>query len=71
MSAARELSWGYFVRGTEVVSKGYDKTPEQAEVLGNLAGVGSLRGRHNAQNAAFACGAAWHCGLTPWRSRKD
>jgi len=64
VSAARELSWGYFVRGTEVVSKGYDKTPEQAEVLGNLAGVGSLRGRHNAQNAAFACGAAWHCGLT-------
>ncbi len=65
VSAVRELSWGYFVRGTEVVSKGYDKTPEQAEVLGDLAGVGSLRGRHNAQNAAFACGAAWHCGLTP------
>ena len=65
VSAARELSWGYFVRGTEVVSKGYGKTPEQAEVLGNLAGVGSLRGRHNAQNAAFACGAAWHCGLSP------
>jgi UDP-N-acetylmuramoylalanine--D-glutamate ligase len=64
VSAARELFRGYFVRGTEVVSKGYDKTPEQAEVLGNLAGVGSLRGRHNAQNAAFACGAAWHCGLS-------
>ena len=65
VSAARELSWGYFVRGAEVVSKGYGKTPEPAEVLGNLAGVGSLRGRHNAQNAAFACGAAWHCGLSP------
>jgi UDP-N-acetylmuramoylalanine--D-glutamate ligase len=65
VSASRELTWGYFVRGTEVVSKGHDKTPEQAEVLGDLAGVGSLRGRHNAQNAAFACGAVWHCGLTP------
>src|SRR5688572_10708300 len=30
VSAARELSWGYFVRGTEVVSKGYDTAPEQA-----------------------------------------
>jgi UDP-N-acetylmuramoylalanine--D-glutamate ligase len=65
VSAARELSWGYFVRGTEMVSKAYNKPPEQTEVLGDLSGVGSLRGRHNAQNAAFACGAAWHCGLSP------
>jgi UDP-N-acetylmuramoylalanine--D-glutamate ligase len=34
-------------------------------VLADLAGVSTLRGRHNAQNAAFACGAAWHCGLSP------
>ena len=65
VSAARELSWGYFLRGTEIVSKAYNKPPDQAEVLGDLSGVGSLRGRHNAQNAAFACGAAWHCGLSP------
>jgi UDP-N-acetylmuramoylalanine--D-glutamate ligase len=64
VSASRQLDWGYFARGSEIVSKAYDKPPEQAEVLGNLAGVGSLRGRHNAQNAAFASGAAWHCGLT-------
>jgi UDP-N-acetylmuramoylalanine--D-glutamate ligase len=63
VSAQRELQWGYFVRGTQIVSKGVNQTPEQAEVLGDLAGIGSLRGRHNAQNAAFACGAAWHCGL--------
>ena len=63
VSAARELAWGYFVHGTQVVSKAYNKSAEQAEVLGDLAGIGSLRGRHNAQNAAFACGAAWHCGL--------
>ena len=65
VSASRELPWGWFVRGTQIVFKGYKQTPEFIEVLGDLNGVGSLRGRHNAQNAAFACGAAWHCGLTP------
>jgi UDP-N-acetylmuramoylalanine--D-glutamate ligase len=65
VSASREPAWGYFVRGTQVVSRAYGKSAEQAEVLGDLVGIGSLRGRHNAQNAAFACGAAWHSGLTP------
>jgi UDP-N-acetylmuramoylalanine--D-glutamate ligase len=65
VSAARALQWGYFVRGTQIVSKGNNQAPEQAEVLADLAGVSTLRGRHNAQNAAFACGAAWHCGLSP------
>jgi UDP-N-acetylmuramoylalanine--D-glutamate ligase len=65
VSAERELPWGYFVSGTKIVSKGNDQTIEQAEVLGDLAGITTLRGTHNAQNAAFACAAAWHCGLTP------
>ena len=65
VSAARQLPWGYFVSGTTIVSKGRGQTSEQAEVLGDLAGITTLRGRHNAQNAAFACAAAWHCGLTP------
>lgn len=65
VSGAREQSWGYFARGTQIVSKANDSPMEEAEVLGDLAGTGSLRGQHNAQNAAFACGAAWHCGLTP------
>jgi len=56
----RELPKGYFARGTQIVSNVSGKI----EVLGDVAGIGSLRGRHNAQNAAFACGAAWHCGLT-------
>ena len=64
VSVQRELPWGYFLRGTQIVSKAYNKTPNEAEVLGDVAGIGSLRGRHNAQNAAFACGAAWHSGLT-------
>jgi len=37
----------------------------QTEVLGDVSGIGSLRGRHNAQNAAFASAACWHSGLTP------
>ena len=65
VSVSRILSWGYFLRGTQIVSKGDNQTPEQAEVLGDLSGIGSLRGRHNAQNAAFAAAACWHCGLEP------
>ena len=65
VSAEKALPWGYFVRGTQIVSKAYNKSSGEAEVLGDLSGIGSLRGRHNAQNAAFACAAAWHSGLKP------
>ena len=65
VSGHQQMERGYFVRGTEVVSKGNNQTPEQAEVLGDLAGVASLRGQHNAQNAAFACGAVHHFHLKP------
>jgi UDP-N-acetylmuramoylalanine--D-glutamate ligase len=65
VSAERKLDWGYFVRGTQVVGKGPQETDAQAEVLGELAGISTLRGQHNAQNAAFACAAALHCGLEP------
>jgi UDP-N-acetylmuramoylalanine--D-glutamate ligase len=65
VSAARALPLGYFVRGTQIIANGNRPTPEQAEVLGDLAGIGTLRGRHNAQNAAFASAACRHCGLAP------
>jgi UDP-N-acetylmuramoylalanine--D-glutamate ligase len=65
VSAVRTLQWGYFLRGTEIVSKGNSQSPEEAEVLADLRGVGSLRGTHNAQNAAFACAAAWHMHVEP------
>ena len=65
VSAGRELPWGYFVSGTRILSKGNDQKRKDAEVLGDLSGITTLRGSHNAQNAAFACGAAWHIGLTP------
>ncbi len=63
VSAKRELPWGYFVSGTRILSKGNNQKREDAEVLGDLAGIATLRGTHNAQNAAFAGAAAWHCGL--------
>lgn len=65
VSAERALPWGYFVRGTQIVGKGANQTDAQADVLGELAGISTLRGQHNAQNAAFACAAALHCGLDP------
>jgi UDP-N-acetylmuramoylalanine--D-glutamate ligase len=37
----------------------------RVEILGDVAAVSALRGAHNAQNAAFACAAALHLGLTP------
>jgi UDP-N-acetylmuramoylalanine--D-glutamate ligase len=65
VSAVRALPWGYYVRGTQVVGKGGGETEAQAEVLGDLAGISTLRGQHNAQNAAFACAAVLHCGVEP------
>jgi UDP-N-acetylmuramoylalanine--D-glutamate ligase len=65
VSAARHLPWGYFLRGTQIVGKGENETDVQADVLGDLAGISTLRGQHNAQNAAFACAAAYHLGVTP------
>jgi len=61
VSVRRELPRGYFVRGTQIVARNSGND----ELLGDLAGIGSLRGRHNAQNAAFASGAAQHSGLRP------
>jgi UDP-N-acetylmuramoylalanine--D-glutamate ligase len=63
VSAARALPWGYFVRATQIVGKGANQTDAAADLLGDLAGISTLRGQHNAQNAAFACAAALHCGL--------
>ncbi len=64
VSVTRELPRGIVVRGTQVVANG-TRTPGQVEVLGDVSGIGSLRGRHNAQNAAFASAACWYSGLKP------
>lgn len=54
VSVKRELDRGIFLSGTTIVSR----TRGGADVgLGNLAGIDTLRGEHNAQNAAFALAA--------------
>jgi UDP-N-acetylmuramoylalanine--D-glutamate ligase len=63
VSASRTLDWGFFIEGDRVLFREMGHAPEEVETLGVLAGARALRGAHNAQNAAFAAGAAWECGL--------
>jgi UDP-N-acetylmuramoylalanine--D-glutamate ligase len=63
VSATKELLWGYFARGDEIVARNAGETLDEALVLGSIAGIPTLRGRHNAQNAAFACAVARHAGV--------
>ncbi|MGJ3263211.1 MAG: UDP-N-acetylmuramoyl-L-alanine--D-glutamate ligase [Salinarimonas sp.] len=65
VSAAGERPWGFFALGSEIRARNAGEPLEEAIVLADLAGVESLRGRHNAQNAAFACAAAWLGGAPP------
>ena len=53
ISVAGTLSDGYFAEGTHILRAAGGKTHAVAE----LAGIGSLRGVHNAQNAACAVAA--------------
>jgi len=63
ISAREGLDWGYFACGDQIVSKGYNQSASEAEILGSTAGVATLRGRHNLQNAVAACAACWHLGV--------
>jgi UDP-N-acetylmuramoylalanine--D-glutamate ligase len=63
VSATKELRWGYFANGDDIVARNAGETLEEALVLGSIAGIPTLRGRHNAQNAAFACAVARHAGV--------
>jgi UDP-N-acetylmuramoylalanine--D-glutamate ligase len=59
ISVKQPLRDGLFARGTEIVeAKAGDE-----RVIASLAGIGSLRGLHNAQNAACAAAAARALGL--------
>jgi UDP-N-acetylmuramoylalanine--D-glutamate ligase len=62
VSAQRKLGFGIFAEDGRIWSKEGDE-PEL--LLGDIGKVASLRGRHNLQNAAFAAGACWRCGLEP------
>jgi UDP-N-acetylmuramoylalanine--D-glutamate ligase len=59
ISVKRRLSDGLFVEDSHIM-RGADASPIAA-----LAGIGSLRGAHNAQNATCASAAALALGLTP------
>lgn len=64
VSATRALEWGFYVEDGKTLFRESGHGPEEIETLGDLSQARALRGAHNAQNAAFACAAAWHCGLT-------
>ncbi|WP_036289913.1 UDP-N-acetylmuramoyl-L-alanine--D-glutamate ligase [Methylosinus sp. PW1] len=64
VSAARALDWGFFIEDRKALYREAGHAPEETETLGDLEGARALRGAHNAQNAAFAAAAAWHCGLS-------
>ncbi|MBP0574087.1 hypothetical protein J8J27_25645, partial [Mycobacterium tuberculosis] len=55
------LAAGVYYEDGQIVAA----VPGGATILGDLAGIGSLRGRHNGQNAAAAAAAVSAVGLTP------
>jgi len=61
ISVKRKLSSGLFVENGRIVRA----NSAGASLIADLAGIGSLRGLHNAQNAACASAAALALGLTP------
>jgi UDP-N-acetylmuramoylalanine--D-glutamate ligase len=63
VSGVRALDWGFYVEGDAVWFREPGHAPKEDEMLASLSGAKALRGAHNAQNAAFACAAAWECGL--------
>jgi UDP-N-acetylmuramoylalanine--D-glutamate ligase len=60
VSARRPLAAGVYAEGTAL----YEAHDGAAIRIADLAGVGSLRGEHNAQNAAAAVAAVKRLGLT-------
>jgi UDP-N-acetylmuramoylalanine--D-glutamate ligase len=63
LSARERVGHGWYANGTELISRA-----PWAGILGpfaDLAGIGSLRGRHNIQNALAASAAAMILGLAP------
>ena len=63
VSVAGRLGHGWYAVGSELISRAPWTGPLGA--FADLAGIGSLRGRHNAQNALAASAAAMHLGLAP------
>src|SRR5690606_16496191 len=60
ISVAGRLENGFYAEGSVLFRAGGGKS----EALIDLSGIGSLRGRHNAQNALAALAACLDCGLS-------
>ncbi|MGC1780551.1 MAG: UDP-N-acetylmuramoyl-L-alanine--D-glutamate ligase, partial [Xanthobacteraceae bacterium] len=61
ISAHRRLADGVFAESGSIMRAG----ASGSQLIAELSGIGSLRGLHNAQNAACATAAALALGLTP------
>ncbi len=60
VSVQQQLSYGIFVSGPTI----YKAVDGVRRAIADIADIGSLRGEHNAQNAAFAVGAAIALGVS-------
>jgi UDP-N-acetylmuramoylalanine--D-glutamate ligase len=63
VSAQSRLGHGWYAVGSELIARAPWTGPLGA--FADLAGIGALRGRHNAQNALAASAAAMHLGVRP------
>ena len=63
ISAQDRVSHGWYANGTELIARAPWTGPLGR--FADLAGISSLRGQHNIQNALAASAAAMHLGLTP------
>ncbi len=63
ISAHSRLTYGWYAMGTELVARAPWTGPLGA--FADLAGIGSLRGRHNIQNALAASASALILGVSP------
>ena len=59
ISSRNPVARGVYAQGTDI----YEATDGADRIIGSLAGIGSLRGNHNAQNAAAAVAAVRAAGL--------
>jgi UDP-N-acetylmuramoylalanine--D-glutamate ligase len=65
VSARSRVSHGWYANGTELIARAPWTGPLGA--FADLAGIGSLRGRHNIQNALAASACALALGVAPAR----
>ena len=63
ISAQSRLGHGWYAEGAKLIARAPWTGPLGA--FADLAGIGALRGRHNAQNALAASAAAMHLGVEP------